>query len=83
MECELVTILQSDLSEVELRVFVEGVVNHYRDLFRLKEDVAKADAFSLLFGSWRSPVERLFQWLGGFRPSEILYVSIYIALQEK
>nr|GFB30365.1 transcription factor TGA1-like [Tanacetum cinerariifolium] len=52
----------------------DGVVNHYDELFRMKADAAKVDAFNLLFGSWKSPVERLFQWLGGFRPSEILYI---------
>ncbi|KAJ9567685.1 hypothetical protein OSB04_003651 [Centaurea solstitialis] len=73
-ESELMSILQTDVSDVELRVFVDGVVDHYQDLFLMKADAAKADAFNLLYGSWRSPVERLFQWLGGFRPSEVLYI---------
>ncbi|GJS93659.1 transcription factor TGA1-like protein [Tanacetum coccineum] len=73
-ESQLVSILQSGVSEDELRVFVDGVVNHYDELFRMKADAAKVDAFNLLYGSWKSPVERLFQWLGGFRPSEILYI---------
>ncbi|KAI3672395.1 hypothetical protein L6452_38481 [Arctium lappa] len=73
-EFELMSILQTDISEVELRVFVDGVVNHYQDLFRIKADAARADAFNLLYGSWRPPVERLFQWLGGFRPSDVLYL---------
>ncbi|XP_071693850.1 transcription factor TGA7-like isoform X2 [Rutidosis leptorrhynchoides] len=73
-EAELVTILQRDISDVELRVFVDDVVNHYNDLFRMKADAAKADVFSLLYGSWRPSVEQLFQWLGGFRPSQILYI---------
>ncbi|PWA61322.1 basic-leucine zipper domain, Transcription factor TGA like domain protein [Artemisia annua] len=74
IESQLVSILQSDVSDDELRVFVDGVVNHYDELFRMKADAAKVDAFNLLYGSWKSPVERLFQWLGGFRPSEILYI---------
>ncbi|XP_071703240.1 transcription factor TGA7-like [Rutidosis leptorrhynchoides] len=73
-ESELVSILQRDISDVELRVYVEGMVNHYQHLFRVKVDAAKADAFNLLYGSWRSPVEQLFQWIGGFRPSQILYI---------
>lgn len=77
IESQLVSILQSDVSDDELRVFVDGVVNHYDELFRIKADAAKVDAFNLLYGSWKSPVERLFQWLGGFRPSEILYVSCH------
>ncbi|KVH99563.1 DOG1 domain-containing protein [Cynara cardunculus var. scolymus] len=74
-ESQLMAILQTDVNDVELRVVVDGVVNHYHDLFQMKADAAKSDAFNLLYGTWRSPVERLFQWLGGFRPSEVLYVS--------
>ncbi|PWA98684.1 DOG1 domain-containing protein [Artemisia annua] len=74
IESQLLSILQSDVIDDELRVFVDGVVNHYDELFRMKADAAKVDAFNLLYGSWKSPVERLFQWLGGFRPSEILYI---------
>ncbi|XP_024976941.1 transcription factor TGA3 [Cynara cardunculus var. scolymus] len=72
-ESQLMAILQTDVNDVELRVVVDGVVNHYHDLFQMKADAAKSDAFNLLYGTWRSPVERLFQWLGGFRPSEVLY----------
>ncbi|KAL9999448.1 putative transcription factor bZIP family [Helianthus debilis subsp. tardiflorus] len=73
-ESELATILQTDASDMELRVFVDGIVNHYQVLFQMKADAAKTDTFNLLYGSWKSPVERLFQWLGGFRPSEVLYI---------
>nr|GFC54667.1 transcription factor TGA4-like [Tanacetum cinerariifolium] len=34
-ESQLVSILQSGVSEDELRVFVDGVVNHYDELFRV------------------------------------------------
>ncbi|GJW11136.1 transcription factor TGA4-like protein [Tanacetum coccineum] len=67
------------VSEDELHVFVDGVVSHYDELFHMKADAAKGDAFNLLYGSWKSPVERLFQWLGGFRPSEILYLQRRLA----
>ncbi|KAI7727649.1 hypothetical protein M8C21_003440 [Ambrosia artemisiifolia] len=73
-ECELATTLQNDASDMEVRVIVDDIVNHYQLLFQMKADAAKTDPFSLLCGSWKSPVERLFQWLGGFRPSEILYI---------
>ncbi|KAI3686025.1 hypothetical protein L1987_79694 [Smallanthus sonchifolius] len=73
-ESELATMLQNDVSDMELRVIVDGIVNHYQVLIQMKADAAKTDMFSLLYGSWKSPVERLFQWLGGFRPSEILYI---------
>ncbi|XP_076932534.1 transcription factor TGA7-like [Bidens hawaiensis] len=73
-ESELATILQTDVTDMELRVFVDDIVNHYQVLFQMKAEAAKTDTFNLLHGSWKSPIERLFQWLGGFRPSEILYM---------
>ncbi|KAI3505023.1 hypothetical protein L1887_26878 [Cichorium endivia] len=73
-ECELLAILQTVAKDDELRVHIDDIVDHYNNLFLMKADAAKADAFNLLYGSWRSPVERLFQWLGGFRPSEVLYI---------
>ncbi|KAJ0580541.1 putative transcription factor TGA like domain-containing protein [Helianthus annuus] len=32
----------------------------------------KADVFYFMYGMWRTPIERLFQWLGGPRPSELI-----------
>ncbi|KAM7516783.1 hypothetical protein LguiA_006366 [Lonicera macranthoides] len=66
--------LQSHISEIELHVFVESGLNHYYDLFRMKADAAKADVFYLMSGMWRTSVERLFLWIGGFCPSELLNV---------
>ncbi|XP_071737742.1 transcription factor TGA1-like isoform X2 [Rutidosis leptorrhynchoides] len=71
---ELKEILQSHVSELELRIFVDSGLNHYYELFRMKANAAKADAFYLMNGSWRTPMERFFQWLGGPRPSELLYM---------
>jgi transcription factor TGA len=42
----------------------------------MKADAAKADVFYLISGKWRTSVERFFQWIGGFRPSELLNVSL-------
>ncbi|KAI3760799.1 hypothetical protein L1987_51198 [Smallanthus sonchifolius] len=41
---------------------------------QLKANVARVDVFCLLHGLWRTPIERFFQWLGGPRPSELLYM---------
>lgn len=71
---DLKTALVSHITEGELRVLVDGGMNHYFDLFRMKEAAAKADVFYLMSGMWRTPVERLFLWIGGFRPSELLKV---------
>jgi transcription factor TGA len=49
---------------------------HYDEVFRLKSNAAKADVFHLLSGMWKTPAERCFLWLGGFRSSELLKVSL-------
>ncbi|KAJ0241485.1 Transcription factor TGA7 [Hirschfeldia incana] len=71
---ELRIVLQAQISDIELRILVESCLNHYANLFRMKSDAAKADVFYLMSGMWRTSTERLFQWIGGFRPSELLNV---------
>ncbi|KAF6149263.1 hypothetical protein GIB67_026119, partial [Kingdonia uniflora] len=71
---ELRTALQAHVSEDELRILVDSGMRHYYDLFRMKADAAKADVFYLMSGMWKSPAERFFLWIGGFRPSELLKV---------
>ncbi|CAA2994440.1 transcription factor TGA1-like [Olea europaea subsp. europaea] len=71
---ELRNVLQSPNGDVEVRLLVEDVVEHYGNLFRMKRDAARADAFYLVFGMWRTPVEQFFLWIGGFQPSELINV---------
>ncbi|KAI3680273.1 hypothetical protein L2E82_50498 [Cichorium intybus] len=71
---DLRKVLLIHTSDIELRMFVDSGLNHYYDLFRMKAEAAKADVFYLMNGLWRTPVERFFQWIGGFRPSELLYI---------
>ncbi|EOA35302.1 hypothetical protein CARUB_v10020476mg [Capsella rubella] len=66
--------LQSHISDVELRMLVESCLNHYANLFQMKLNAAKADVFYLISGMWQTSTERFFQWIGGFRPSELLNV---------
>lgn len=73
---ELKEMLQSQASELELRMLVDSGLNHYYELFQMKVNAARADVFYLMHGLWRTPIERFFQWLGGPRPSELLYVSV-------
>eukprot|EP00262_Sarcandra_glabra_P006440 TRINITY_DN1874_c1_g2_i1.p1 TRINITY_DN1874_c1_g2~~TRINITY_DN1874_c1_g2_i1.p1 ORF type:complete len:469 (+),score=93.42 TRINITY_DN1874_c1_g2_i1:170-1576(+) len=69
---ELRAAVNSVASDNELRIIVDGVMAHYDDIFRLKGIAAKADVFHLLSGMWKTPAERCFLWLGGFRSSELL-----------
>lgn len=73
--------LQGHISEIELRMLVESCLSHYANLFRMKSNAAKADVFYLISGMWRTSTERFFQWIGGFRPSELLNVKIQKKLQ--
>ncbi|KAL1821836.1 transcription factor TGA1 isoform X1 [Daucus carota subsp. sativus] len=74
MNCELKNMLQAHISDAQLRMFVESGLNHYADLFRMKADAARCNVFYLMSGMWRTTVERIFLWIGGFRPSEILKI---------
>ena len=72
---ELRSALNAHAGDTELRIIVEGVMSHYEELFRIKSNAAKNDVFHLLSGMWKTPAERCFLWLGGFRSSELLKVS--------
>ncbi|KMZ59984.1 Transcription factor HBP-1b(c1) [Zostera marina] len=69
---ELRTAVNSHASDNELGDMVDGVMAHWDDVFKLKTIAAKADVFHILSGMWKTPAERCFLWLGGFRSSELL-----------
>ncbi|CAN1813584.1 Transcription factor TGA6 [Linum perenne] len=69
---ELRAAVNSHAGDTELRIIIDGVMAHYDEVFRLKSNAAKADVFHLLSGMWKTPAERCFLWLGGFRSSELL-----------
>ena len=71
---DLRSAVNSHLDDKELCLLVDGVMSHYNDVFRLKSIAAKCDVFHILSGMWKTPAERCFMWLGGFRPSELLKV---------
>lgn len=71
---QLRTVLQTPISDIELRMLVEAVLSHYYDLFRRKAEAARADVFYLISGMWRTPVERFFLWIGGFKPSDLINI---------
>lgn len=74
--CDLRAALQEHLPDNDLRVFVENCLAHYDDLLHIKIVGAKADVFYLVSGMWKTPAERFFMWMGGFRPSELLKILI-------
>jgi len=72
--CELRGAVQEHLHENELRLYVDNCLAHYDQVMNLKSIVAKTDVFHLVFGMWKTPAERCFMWIGGFRPSELIKV---------
>ncbi|XWS57157.1 hypothetical protein CRYUN_Cryun09bG0148500 [Craigia yunnanensis] len=69
---ELRAAVNSHAGDTELRTIVDNVTAHFDDIFRLKDIAAKADVFHILSGMWKTPAERCFLWIGGFRSSELL-----------
>ena len=72
---ELRAAVNSHAGDTELRTIVDNVTAHFDDIFRLKGIAAKSDVFHILSGMWKTPAERCFMWIGGFRSSELLKVS--------
>jgi transcription factor TGA len=72
---ELRSALQGQTTELELRMLVETGLNNYEHLFRIKALAANSDVFYVMSGMWKTPAERFFLWIGGFRPSEVLKVA--------
>ncbi|MCO5602285.1 hypothetical protein L7F22_056414 [Adiantum nelumboides] len=71
---ELRSALASHVTDNDLRVLVDNGVAHFDELFRLKGNAVKADVFHIVSGMWKTPAERCFMWMGGFRPSELLKI---------
>ncbi|KAF5191531.1 Transcription factor tgal4 [Thalictrum thalictroides] len=42
----------------------------------LKSMVVKSDVFHLVSGMWKTPAERCFLWMGGFRPFDIIKIIL-------
>ncbi|RDY07012.1 Transcription factor TGA1, partial [Mucuna pruriens] len=71
---ELRSALNAHIGDIELRILVDSMMNHYIEIFRMKSTAAKADVFYVMSGMWKTTAERFFLWIGGFRPSELLKV---------
>ncbi|PWA97350.1 transcription factor HBP-1b(c1) [Artemisia annua] len=69
---DLRSAVNTQIPDNELRILVEAVMSHYDEIFRLKSIATKSDVFHMLSGMWKTPAERCFLWIGGFRSSEIL-----------
>lgn len=73
--CELRAAVQEHLPENELRLFVDNCLAHYDELMNVKSMIVKSDVFHIVSGMWKTPAERCFMWMGGFRPSDLIKVQ--------
>ncbi|GAV86564.1 bZIP_1 domain-containing protein/DOG1 domain-containing protein [Cephalotus follicularis] len=73
---ELRAAVNSHAGDTELRTVVDNVTAQFDDIFRLKATASKADVFHILSGMWKTPAERCFLWIGGFRSSELLKLLV-------
>lgn len=76
MMSELQAAVQEHLPENELRLFVDNCLAHFNEMMNLKNMILKTDVFHLISGAWKTPAERCFMWMGGFRPSHLIKVYI-------
>ncbi|GMJ02327.1 TGACG (TGA) motif-binding protein 10 [Hibiscus trionum] len=74
--CELRAAVQEHLPENELRMFVDNCLAHFDEVMNLKGMAVKTDVFHLVSGVWKTPAERCFMWIGGFRPSDLIKVTV-------
>ncbi|MQM14610.1 hypothetical protein Taro_047544 [Colocasia esculenta] len=74
--CDLRAAVLEHLQENELKMYVDNCLAHYDELMNLKSIVSKSDVFHLVSGVWKTPAERCFLWLGGFRPSDIIKILL-------
>ncbi|XXG56603.1 hypothetical protein AAC387_Pa03g3977 [Persea americana] len=74
--CELRAAVQEHLPDNGLRLFVDNCLVHYDELMSLKSVAVKSDVFHLYSGMWKTPAERCFMWMGGFRPSDLIKVIV-------
>ncbi|XP_057547887.1 bZIP transcription factor TGA10 [Amaranthus tricolor] len=77
LTCELRAAVQEHIPENELKIYVDNCLAHYDIVMNLKGMVAKSDVFHLVSGMWKTPAERCFMWMGGFRPSELIKIILH------
>ncbi|KAK1275945.1 Transcription factor TGA6 [Acorus gramineus] len=66
--------LHARSSNGDLRAIVDECLTHHNDLFSLRASATHSDVLHLINGTWATPAERCFLWMGGFRPSDLIKV---------
>lgn len=74
--------LDSDMREPELFQEVKKVAEHYENYYDAKQSASHQDVLQTVTASWRSPLEKAFLWLGGWRPSLAFQLVYALAGQQ-
>ncbi|MCO5603180.1 hypothetical protein L7F22_057327 [Adiantum nelumboides] len=79
---ELEEAVESDMKEVDLVQEVKKVSEHYETYYKAKEMASHQDILQTVTPDWRSPLEKAFLWLGGWRPSLAFQLVYALAGQQ-
>eukprot|EP00250_Pteridium_aquilinum_P000381 c10415_g1_i1 orf=387-929(+) len=79
---ELEEAIESDMREPELSQKVKKVVEHYDTYYKAKQRALHQDILQTVTPPWRSPLEKAFLWLGGWRPSLAFQLVYALAGQQ-
>lgn len=74
--------LESDMRQPELLKEVKKVTEHYRIYYKAKQNASHQDVLQTVTAPWRSPLEKAFLWLGGWRPSLAFQLVYALAGQQ-
>nr|XP_043618673.1 transcription factor TGA2.3-like isoform X2 [Erigeron canadensis] len=66
--------VEQQFSENEIQFCVDNIMAHFDDFMHRKSMIVRADVFYIISGMWKTPAERCFLWIGGFRPSELIKI---------
>ncbi|MCO5577266.1 hypothetical protein L7F22_031093 [Adiantum nelumboides] len=79
---ELEEALDSNMKETELLKEVKKSVEHYGRYYKAKESASHQDILQTIIPDWKSPLEKAFLWLGGWRPSLTFQLVYALAGQQ-
>ncbi|BBN00359.1 hypothetical protein MPTK1_1g28510 [Marchantia polymorpha subsp. ruderalis] len=79
---ELRSALDADLGEMQLRELVRKVETHYEEYYAAKDDAVRQNVLTVMQPAWKSPLENVFMWIGGWRPTMVFQLAYAQAGQQ-
>eukprot|EP00897_Mesotaenium_endlicherianum_P007235 jgi/Mesen1/653/ME000109S10872 len=72
---ELLDALQQKLPDADMQKLVDKAFKHYETYYTVKDKAAKEDVVEFMSAKWRTPLEKAFMWLGGWRPCMVFQLG--------